>query len=356
MEEKKEKKEKKDKKEKKEKKDKETYFGFIPKTEVPKFIENLKASLGKFKKENDKKQGLFEIRGTKEEPKGFSLEAFSVKPDTFATYIDLNQDYMKNALTVFSYSVGLKSKESQKAIEELFEKVKPKILESEEVKKHPNKYQFHLRFTDTRAFFDIVTVEGKIAQPLLDLNINTTEYHNFKVSAKSAFKPEGFFTMTPDEFALGAMSVVFRMEGQATNMKYITSAVIDALGKVKLAKREQTNKLSQILSYIGIVKSFKNSKLCLEYNAKELCETGKEMSKGKEDIVNKKFEEMRKKAEERGNKAKAIMEEKGVLANAKEIDFDHVTVCSCIPKYQNGIAVVLDIPGFTKAFNEKFLK
>lgn len=354
---KKDKKDKKDKEKKdKKEKDKDAYFGIIPKKEVGKFIENLKAALGKFKKEDDKKQGHFEIRGTKEDPKGFSLESFSVKPENFATYIDMNQEYMKNALAVNSIGFGLKSKDSQKVVEELLKKVMPIIQETEGYKKHPNKYQFHLRFTDNRAFLDIVQMEGKFLQPLLDLNVNSTEYHNFKVSAKSEFKPEGFFKVSQDEFALSTLQLVIKMEGQASNMKYITSCIAEALGKVKLTKKEHTAKLAKALSYIGFLKSFKTSKLCFEYDAKELCETGKELKKGNEDIVNKKFEEMRAKAKERGMKAKAVLEKIGGINDAKEIDVDHVILCSCIPKYKNGIATILDVPGLTKAINETILQ
>ena len=45
-----------------------------------------------------------------------------------------------------------------------------------------------------------------------------------------------------------------------------------------------------------------------------------------------------------------------LVDTAKTTDIDNVSVSLVFPKYENGIAHVVKLPGFSKAFTEKFLK
>lgn len=333
------------------------YFGCVPKEEVPKFIDNLKVALQSGTKTNDKKEGSLEVRGTKSDPKGVAFEVFSVNKSNYAKYCDNSKDYMKDALSVLTVSFGIKSKDAVKSVEALVEKFKPMILMQEPFKKHPDKYKFNLRSTDTRVYLDIVNTEGKILGPLLDLNMNMSEFHNFNCSLKSEFRPDEFFTLPVEQFALKSLQLVLSCKGESKNLKYLIGAVTAALKQVKLTKKANQQKLEKVLSYLTFINAFVSSKLKFEFNAEEVCKTGLEVSKahaGGQDL-NTAFGGMRTFVEGLGAQVKPQLEAQGLLEFCKSIDVDQVTVCGAVPKYENGAAVVISLPGFSKAFQDKFL-
>ena len=56
------------------------------------------------------------------------------------------------------------------------------------------------------------------------------------------------------------------------------------------------------------------------------------------------------------NMVKPILEQYQLVESAKATDVDEISISAVCPKYQNGIAHVVKLPGFSKAFSEKFLK
>ena len=96
-----------EKKEEKKVDKKDLYFGFLPKTEVPKFIENFKKGLGEGKKEGEKKLVEVKINGTNDDPKGIAFELGSFGEKDYNLMIDDSQPYMKDALLVFTLSIGV---------------------------------------------------------------------------------------------------------------------------------------------------------------------------------------------------------------------------------------------------------
>ena len=50
------------------------------------------------------------------------------------------------------------------------------------------------------------------------------------------------------------------------------------------------------------------------------------------------------------------LKELGLIETAKASDIDEVVFSFVVPKYANGIAHVIKLPGFSKAFSDKFLK
>lgn len=334
----------------------ECYLGCIPKTEVPKFIDNLKAALSTHTKNGDEKEFTFEVRGTKSDPKGISLEMYSVNKTNFSKFVDKNQPYMKDALSVLTFSIGIKQKENAKILIDLWEKFKPLVMELPQIKKHPNKYQFHIRNTDTRVFLDVINTEGKFLQPLLDLNMDITEFHKFNCSFKSEFRPDQFFTMPIEEFALKSLQLVLSCKGESKNLKYLVGSLAEALKKVHLSKSKYQKKLDQVLGYLNFINAFVASRLKFEFNAKELCETGLEVSKASSgQDVNQAFSGMRGMVEAGGAQVKPMLEKQGLLEAAKSVNVDEITICTSIPKYENGGAIVISLPGFSSAFCSKFL-
>lgn len=210
------------------------YFGCLPKEQVFTFIENLKKALAEEAKTDDKKSFEIEVRGTKGEPKGVCFETFSVTKDNYANFVDAGQAYMGKALSVFSVSVNAKDEASVKVLSDLFEKMKPMFEQLEFVKKHPGKYEIHLRTAGKKVTVDFVSVTGEFLQPLLDLGLNISDYHNFKASFKSEFLPDEFFNKPVEELTLKALQLLLSIKGSSVGVRQILSAVIKALKGVKL--------------------------------------------------------------------------------------------------------------------------
>ena len=337
-----------------EKKEEKVYFGCLPKSEIPKFIEGFKTALGKGQKGEDKQNFSFEIKGTEAEPKGITFEAFSVNKDNYSNFVDPSKDYMAKALSVMTVSINAKDEASVKVLEELFNKMKPVFMEIPAIKKHPEQYELHFRAKEKKVSIDIISVSGQFLQPLLDLGIDISEYHNFKASFKSEFKIDEFFTLKIEELALKALQLILSIKGESKNIRYIITALIEALAEVKLKKGQE--KLDKVVSYLDIINAFVSFVFDFKFDAKELTGSGLEAVKAKGFDINAKFEQFRIVANGLIEQfVKPTLTTMGLVDAAKAADVDDINITFLIPKYKNGIAQVIKLPGFTKYFHEKIL-
>ena len=331
------------------------YFGCVPKEEVPKFLEGLKKAFGEGEKTGDKKELEIEVRGTKEEPKGISLETFSVRKDTYANYFDTSKDYMGKALVAFSVCVTAKDEAGVEKLKQEFEKFKPMVLEMPLVKERKDKYSFNFRSAGTKAYVDVVTLEGKIVQPLLDLGVDISDFHNFKVSFKSDLDINQLFAEKVDvaELSAKAFSLVLSIKGNSENIKYLTTAFGKALKDVKLSNEKYQKKFDKVVNYLSLVNAFIGAKLKLEFDGKELAGTGSTAGQEHLGTVNQALAGYQAMAKQMGTTMlKPALENFGLLDLIKSADFDEISLCLAVPKYQNGVAHVIKLPGLSKALAE----
>lgn len=266
---------------------------------------------------------------------------------------------MGKALSVFSVSVNAKDEASVKVLEDLFAKMKPMFEQLEFVKKHPGKYEIYLRTAGKKVTVDFVSVTGEFLQPLLDLGLNLSDYHNFKASFKSEFLPDEFFNKPVEELTLKALQLLLSIKGNSVGVRQILSAVIKALKGVKLNNEKFQKKLDKHVEHLNALNAFLSFSLNFEFDAKELCGAGLEASKIalKGADINKMFGDFKTKIEGLfANMVKPILEQYQLVESAKATDVDEISISAVCPKYQNGIAHVVKLPGFSKAFSEKFLK
>ena len=266
---------------------------------------------------------------------------------------------MGKALSVFSVSVNAKDEASVKVLEDLFAKMKPMFEQLEFVKKHPGKYEIHLRTAGKKVTVDFVSVSGEFLQPLLDLGLNLSDYHNFKASFKSEFLPDEFFNKPVEELTLKALQLLLSIKGNSVGIRQILSAVIKALKGVKLSNEKFQKRLDKHVEHLNALNAFLSFTLNFEFDAKELCGAGLEASKIalKGADINKMFGDFKTKIEGLfTNMVKPILEQYQLVESAKATDVDEISISLVCPKYQNGIAHVVKLPGFSKAFSEKFLK
>jgi hypothetical protein len=334
------------------------YLGFLPKEEIGKCIENFKKALADGEKAGDKKGFELEIKGTNEEPKGVSFETYSITKDNYKNFVDESKDYMAKALSVFTVSINAKDEAGVKILEELFTKfVEPFVGELKFVKKHPENYEVKLRTSGLKVSVDFLSVKGEFLQPLLDLNLNVSEFHNFKASFKSEFVPEQFFTLPSEELALKVLQLILSVKGESTNARYILTALIKALKQVKLANAKFQTKLEKHVEKLSALNAFVSFAFNFEFDSKELCGAGLAASKVKKFDINAMLEYARMYITGTiESKVVPKLKELALFDTAKATDIDEVAISLVFPKYGNGIAHVIKLPGFSKAFSDKFLK
>ena len=335
------------------------YFGIIPRDGVLPFFEDLKKSISEIPKENEVKDFSFNIHGTKTEPQGISSEIFSFKKEDYSNYIDSSKDYMQNALSVLTISINANDENSVKVLEALFNQFKPMIDEIPIIKKRAEKISYHLRVSGTKMSIDIVTIDGKFIKPFLDLNLDFNDFHEFKASFKTDFTPNDFFELTIDKILEKVLSASCILQGKSTNSKFIALSFLKALKNVKLTEEKYQKKLEKIISFLYLVLAFVQCKFDFEYSPKEVCNGPLEnviqgLLNGQDPIEI--LEGFKKMAEQLGGQMiKPTLEQMGLLDSVKAANIDQISVSFALPKYQNGVAHVIKIPGFTKLFNEKFL-
>ena len=335
---------------------KDLYFGFLPKAEVPKFIENFKKALGEGKKEGEKKVVEVKVNGTNDDPKGIAFQLGSFGEKDYNLLVDESQPYMKDALLVFTLSIGVGDPSVVPVLQQTFEGFKPMILEMPIFKKHPEKYQFFFRNKDNRVYLDIVTSEGKFLKPILDLNLNPRDFHNFELALKTEFTPEDAFKCSTQELLIKALSFLFLIRGESNDVKFILQAAIKALKEVKLDIQKYQDKLNEYIGFFDFLNSFIEMKFSFQFNAKELSSNGvvaSELSEGND--VNKQIEEFKTMAKTQGKEMVVpMLESMQMLDLVKGINIDEISISISLPKYKSGVRQLIKLPEITKVIHELF--
>ena len=252
------------------------YFKFIPKEEFSNFIERLKNAL-----ENtdnmigDKKSFELEIRGTKEELDGLSLEIFSFDRMISEKFIDVEQEHIKNALYCISLNISLKEEADFSKIQSVFEQFKPMFYAIPKLK---DKFELYLRNKGKKMFFDIVTKDGEIVKALLDIDLDFTEFHNFNLSVKSGIDFKDILDINSDInlILIKICSLIFSIKSETENVKYLFTSLTEALKDIKLNDEIEQKNFNKFKVFLNFINSYIGAKIKLEYSGKELAEAYKQ--------------------------------------------------------------------------------
>ena len=225
------------------------------------------------------------------------------------------------------------------------------------VKKHPENFEVYFRTNGNKVSVDLVSVKGGFLEPLLNLGINISDFHNFKASFKSEFRPDEFFTAPLEELSLKALQLLLSVKGNSTGGRYLLTALIEALKGVKLENAKFQKKLENHVDKLNALNAFLSFCFEFQFDAKELCGAGLEASKVRGLDVNAFLGMARTFVEALvENKVKPLLTQYALVDAAKATDIDEITVSLTFPKHENGVAHVVKLPGFSKAFCDKFLK
>ena len=150
-----------------------------------------------------------------------------------------------------------------------------------------------------------------------------------------------------------ALSLVLSLKGNSENIRYLTTAFEKALKDVKLTKEEYQKKFDKVVNYLSVINAFIEAKLKLEFDVKELAEVGSTADQQYTEMAKKNLPQYQTAIKNAGtNMLKPALEGLQIVEPVKSADFDEISLCLAVPKYQNGIAHVIKLPGLSKILAE----
>jgi len=339
---------------------KKYYLGFIVKEELQGFFDRLKDALAKGQKSGDKKTLEIEIRGSKEDPKGVSIEHFTFDKTKFSEFFDPEAEHTKKALVLFTLNLEVKDEKDVESIKTSFEGLKPMLYQIPGIKGKEAKYEFHFRNNGKKIAFDVISTEGKIIQPLLDLGIDLAEYHNFRFDLKTGADLGKIYDQgqnPSDELLSEILNLLIYVKSSGENIKYLSTALLTAFKDVKIEGDEKKKKkFEKFLGILNLVNVFIGAKVKLEFDAKTLKSEGdKEVQKlqGGTEGFKRQLSGYHAMATGMGQQAiKPAIEGFGFGDALKALNLDCISIAGGAPKYQNGYALVLKLPGLTHVLEE----
>ena len=336
-----------------------TYLGIVPKEELSGFLERLKKALAEGQKSGEKKSLEIEIRGSKEDPKGLSIEQFTLDKSKFSEFFDPNAEHTKKALVLCTVNLEVKEEKDVPAIKEAFEKIKPMVMELPFVKAKPGKFELHFRSNGKKVAVDFISVEGKILSPLLDLGIDLSQFHQFYFGLKTGadigkiYKEGG---NPSDELITELLNVLVCVKSTGENIKYLATAIVAALKDLKLTDEKLQKKKDKYLGFLNLVNAFIGGKVKFEYDAKVLKGEGEksvEKLPGGAEGFKRQLSGYHGMATGAGQQmVKPAVEGMGFTETLKSLNLDTISIAAGIPKYQNGFAFVLKLPGVSSVLEE----
>ena len=328
---------------KKEKKEK-VYFGFLPKDELLKFFERLKMALALGKKTGDKKNFEFEIKGTNNEPNGFSLNIHTFDKNEYYKLYNDKHEYIKKALCIFSLHLRDKSSgRDLKKIKEGFEIIKPMIINIPILKKY--ECEIYMRNDGRYISFDLISINEEIMKSFLAIGINLSEYHEFNLSLKSEFNVYELFNenINAQKILSHILLLLFRFKSSGENVKYLIEAISNALNDVKLNNTKMQKKFNETVKFLNFIYAFVGARIKFNYDGQLIAE---EANNNKNEYLQDLFIKFNKFIKEIKPIIKLFLEgaKYSELVNAI-FNNDEISLSFGIPKYFNGLALNISIQG-----------
>ena len=330
------------------------YFKIIPKEEFPKFMERLKEALKKTdNKKGDKKSFEFSFSGSKEDLKGCSFEIFSFDKSRCEEFLDVTQPHIQNGLYCASLNLSVKEEADVDKLKEVFNQFLPMLTAIPQLK---DKIDFNIRSKGKQVSFDAVAKDGKLVKAILDLGLDFTEFHKFNFALKSGVNLAEIFDPNADPTAnlVKICSIIFSIKSETENVRYLCTALGEALKDVKLADEAIQKKFDKFVGYLNFINSFIGAKLKLEYDANVLAGEGAKEAEKQTGGA----EGLKTKIAGTQQIAMGFVKEMlvpmltgfGMADTAKVLNLDLITISLGVPSYKNGYAISLKLPGLTQVF------
>ena len=190
----------------------------------------------------------------------------------------------------------------------------------------------------------------------MDLGIDFSEYHKFNFALKSGINLAEIFDPNADQTAnlIKICSVIFSIKSETDNVKYLAGALSEALKDIKLNDEKLQQKFNKFVGFINFINSFIGFKCNMEYDAKVLAGEGaKEAEKATGGADGLKAKVAGTQAMVMGMGGQVVIP---MINNfgipVKVLNLDSISISIGVPKYQNGYAISIKVPGLTQVFGQ----
>ena len=312
----------------------------------PEFIEKLKEQLKIQTKIGDKNEIDIEIRSLEIEPKGASIELFSIEQKLFKEYFCLCEEHIKSSLLAFTLNFELKNESDLLGVEKIFENLKIMLRELPFYKKHPERYDIIFKNKSKKVSYTFISKDEKNLKLLLELCVNLSEYIKFLFNIKTDINLNELFNNSSEEYMSKLFNILVNTKLSGADLKYLLKSIITVLEELKNEELIRESNRRKLIPLIHFFMLFIGIKLKVEYDVgffksnhdyirtliglKSICEN----------IIRNVF--------------KPAVESMGFRDLFTLINFDCLSLSLGIPKYENGLSLVIKMPGLNQYFRDLF--
>ena len=311
--------------------------------EFPTFIEKFKNQLKIEKKLGDKNEIDIEIRSSKNEPKGASIDLLTIDQKLFKEYFFQCEEQIKSALFAFNFIFELKNEEDLNNVIKNIEMLKLMIRELPFYKAYPDRYDIIFKNKGKKLSFVFIIKEGKKPQLLLELLIILSECIKFHFNIKTEINFTELFNNSSDEYISNLFNVLVKAKISGKNLKYLQNTTINALKDLKL-RRER--KKADLINLIDFIMLFIGINLKVEYDIGFFKNKENDLKKIKNYIY-----QARSLSEVL---FRPIIEGYGLRNLFTDSNLDCLSFSFGMPKYEKGLAIVIKLSGITQYFKDLF--
>ena len=314
-------------------------------SEIKKFIEGFKKALSKEQKNGEKKEFEIEIISTKHRPRGIFLEIFTFGKNIYSNFLDNSKNYMEKALLVYSLCITVKEESNIEKLKKLYDKLLQMIQKNLEEDK--DNFLFNFRNIGKKIYIDIVQTKNEYVKNFLDFDIDVTNYHNFKISLKSEADIKNFFAENIDimQLLVKVCSLILSIKANFEDVKYLTTSYKN----IKFDDEETQKNFDEFAGYLMMINAFIGTHFKFEFDGKYLVKFISSFNYQHFGKINKELAESQTQFKIELLKK---LKEFEVFEEVKCLNLDEINLCIGFPKYQNGIAAVIKLPGLTEILGE----
>ena len=144
---------------------------------------------------------------------------------------------------------------------------------------------------------------------------------------------------------INILSILFSIKFTGENIKFLIKSFYEALKKVKLIDEKYHKKYNIIINLLNFIYSFINSKIKLEFNGQILADTIEK------DVQNNIISNRVMIQSFVKDMLKQFLEYYNLMETIKSINLDNLCYTFGFPKYKNGLAIIIKLPGITQYLN-----
>ena len=231
-------------------------------------------------------------------------------------------------------------------VENAFESLTKMIRYFPFYSKHPERYDIFFKNKSKKVSYTFISKDGKNLKLLLELCVNLSEYIKFLFNIKTDINLDELFNNSSEEYMSKLFNVLVNTKLSGANLKYLFNSIITSLEELKLETAKKERERTRLIKLINLIMFFIGIKLKFEYDPG--------FFKSNRDSIRALIGYKSMLVALMENAFRPIMEGMGFRDLFKLINFDCISLSLGIPKYENGLSLVIKMPGLNQYFKDLF--